>query len=170
MSLISSSPAGSCRPTLRHPSYQNVPLWPGPVSWEVRDCIDCITTPRMCRSKRNTLHYLVNKRIDTKWQKQCFFLFCGYLYPPLYYQFFSWGFSTLFKNTIFQKSSRQWVRVPGPGIKYHTKKGPVFFYQSFLTYSDRKSISVCCDWGGVDLSVCVCKASGNQFMNDSDNG
>ena len=36
-----------CRagPTLRHPSYQNVPLWPGPVSWEVRDCIDCITTP-----------------------------------------------------------------------------------------------------------------------------
>ena len=71
------------------------------------------------------------------------------------------------KSTIFQKSSRQWVRVPGhdmgPGIKYHTKKGPDFFPESFLTYSDRKSISVCCDWGGVDLSVCVCKASGNQW-------
>ena len=70
-------------------------------------------------------------------------------YPPLYYQFFSWGFSTLFKKHYFPKSSRQWVRVPGhdmgPGIKYHTKKGPDFFPESFLTYSDRKSISVCCD-------------------------
>ena len=53
-------------------------------------------------------------------------------YPPLYYQFFFPGGSVRFlKNTIFQKSSRQWVRVQrhdtGPGIKYHTKKGPVFF-------------------------------------------
>ena len=80
--------------------------------------------------------------------------------------FFSWGSVRFLKNTIFQKSSRQWVRVPGhdmgPGIKYHTKKGPYFFPERFLTYSDRKSVSACCDWGGVDLSVCVCKASGNQ--------
>ena len=80
--------------------------------------------------------------------------------------FFPGGSVRFLKNTIFQKSSRQWVRVlghdMGPGIKYHTKRGPDFFPESFLTYSDRKSISVCCDWGGVDLSVCVCKASGNQ--------
>ena len=52
-------------------------------------------------------------------------------YPPLYYQFFPGGSVRFLKNTIFQKSSRQWVRVQGhdtgPGIKYHTKKGPVFF-------------------------------------------
>ena len=80
--------------------------------------------------------------------------------------FFPGGSVRFLKSTIFEKSSRQWVRVPGhdmgPGKKYHTKKGPDFFPESFLTYSDRKSISVCCDWGGVDLSVCVCKASGNQ--------
>ena len=45
--------------------------------------------------------------------------------------FFPGGSVRFLKNTIFQKSSRQWVRVPGhdmgPGIKYHTKKGPDFF-------------------------------------------
>ena len=45
--------------------------------------------------------------------------------------FFPGGSVRFLKNTIFQKSSRQWVRVQrhdtGPGIKYHTKKGPVFF-------------------------------------------
>ena len=55
--------------------------------------------------------------------------------------FFPGGSVCFKKNTIFQKSSRQWVRVPGhdmgPGIKYHTKKGPDFFPESFLTYSDR---------------------------------
>ena len=45
--------------------------------------------------------------------------------------FFPGGSVRFLKNTIFQKSSRQWVRVPGhdmgPGIKYHTKKGPDVF-------------------------------------------
>lgn len=44
-------------PTLRHPSYQNVPLWPGPVSWEVRDCIDCITTP--CAEAKKTRYIIL---------------------------------------------------------------------------------------------------------------
>ena len=43
--------------------------------------------------------------------------------------FFPGGSVRFLKNTIFQKSSRQWVRVPGhdmgPGIKYH---GPDFFF------------------------------------------
>ena len=52
--------------------------------------------------------------------------------PPLYYQFFFPGGSVRFlKSTIFQKSSRQWVRVPGhdmgPGKEYHTQKGPECF-------------------------------------------
>ena len=69
-------------PTLRHPSYQNVPLWPGPVSWEVRDCIDCITTP-CAEAKKTRYHYLVNKRMNKRIDKNSvlcvFFLFCGYL-------------------------------------------------------------------------------------------
>ena len=80
--------------------------------------------------------------------------------------FFPGGSVRFFKNTIFQKSSRQWVRVPGhdmgPGIKYHTKKGPDVFSWKLPDVQWQEINSVCCDWGGVDLSVCVCKASGNQ--------
>ena len=72
--------------------------------------------------------------------------------------FFSWGFSTLIKNQHFTK-----IWQTGARKKISYQKRPRFFFpESFLTYSDRKSISVCCDSGGVDLSVCVCKASGNQ--------
>ena len=80
--------------------------------------------------------------------------------------FFPGGSVRFLKNTIFQKSSRQWVRVPGhdmgPGIKYHTKKGPVFFSWK-LPDVQWQEINFCLLWlRGVDLSVCVCKASGNQ--------
>ena len=88
-------------------------------------------------------------------------------YPPLYYLFFFPGGSLhLLKIGILQKSSRQrWGSrgmIWGQEKNIIPKKAQIFFPESFLTYSDRKSISVCCDWGGVDLSVCVCKASGNQ--------
>ena len=67
--------------------------------------------------------------------------------------FFPGGSKRFLKNRIFQKSSRQWVRVPGhdmgPGKNIIPKKAQMFFPESFLTYSDRKSISVCCDWGGL---------------------
>ena len=45
--------------------------------------------------------------------------------------FFPGGLVRFLKNSIFQKSNRQWVRVPGhdmgPGKKYHSKKGPDVF-------------------------------------------
>ena len=82
-------------------------------------------------------------------------------YPPLYYQFFFPGGSVRFlKNTIFQKSSRQWVRVPGhdmgPGIKYHTKKGPDFFSWK-LPDVQWQEINFCLLWlrGGWSISLCM---------------
>ena len=82
-------------------------------------------------------------------------------YPPLYYQFFFLGVQYAFKkNTIFQKSSRQWVRVPGhamgPGIKYHTKKGPDFFSWK-LPDVQWQEINFCLLWlrGGWSISLCM---------------
>ena len=54
----------------------------------------------------------------------------------------------LFKKHYFQKSSRQWVRVPGhdmgPGIKYHTKKRLNFWFlkTSFRTVTGNQFLSV----------------------------
>ena len=86
---------------------------------------------------------------------------CRSSHPPLYYQFFFLGVQYfLFKNTIFQKSSRQWVRVPGhdmgPGIKYHTKKGPDFFSWK-LPDVQRQEINFCLLWlrGGWYISLCI---------------
>ena len=80
--------------------------------------------------------------------------------------FFPGGSVRFLKNTIFQKSGRQWVRVPGHdmglGREYHTKKCPDVFSWK-LPDVQWQEINFCLLWlRGVDLSVCVCKASGNQ--------
>jgi hypothetical protein len=74
--------------------------------------------------------------------------------------FFPGGSVRFLKNTIFQKSSRQWVRVPGhdmgPGIKYHTKKGPDFFSWK-LPDVQWQEINFCLLWlrGGWSISLCM---------------
>ena len=74
--------------------------------------------------------------------------------------FFPGGSLRFLKNTIFQKSSRQWVRVPGhdmgPGIKYHTKKGQDFFSWK-LPDVQRQEINFCLLWlrGGWSISLCM---------------
>ena len=74
--------------------------------------------------------------------------------------FFPGGSVRFLKNTIFQKSSRQWVRVPGhdmgPGIKYHTKKGPEFVSWK-LPDVQWQEINFCLLWlrGGWSISLCM---------------
>ena len=75
--------------------------------------------------------------------------------------FFPGGSVRFLKNTIFQKSSRQWARVQGhdmgPGIKYHTKKGPDFFFlkASWRTVAGNQCLSVVIEGGLIYQSVYV---------------
>ena len=73
--------------------------------------------------------------------------------------FFPGGSVRFLKNSIFQKSSRQWVRVPGhdmgPGRKYDTKKGPIFFSlkASWRTVTGNQFLSVVIEGGLIYQSV-----------------
>ena len=74
--------------------------------------------------------------------------------------FFPGGSVRFLENTIFQKSSRHWVRVPGhdtgPVIKYHTKKGPDVLSWK-LPDVQWQEINFCLLWlrGGWSISLCM---------------
>ena len=88
-------------------------------------------------------------------------------YPPLHYQFFFFlGVQYAFWKTLFSKNladsgwgSRGMIR--GQESNIIPKKAQFFFLKaSWRTVAGNQFLSVVIE--GVDLSVCVCKASGNQ--------